>query len=105
VSIRTRRWLREKKRALSLADAVLLGELLANTDPARYEEAALRWLSNGSRRALASTHRGRVMSQPRRLLTRNGALSVETSVPKPSHFTSYAHAPRVGSVPLRASIG
>jgi hypothetical protein len=29
---------------LSLADALLLSELLANTDPARYERAALRWL-------------------------------------------------------------
>ena len=29
---------------LSLADALALCELLANTDPARYERAALRWL-------------------------------------------------------------
>jgi hypothetical protein len=29
---------------LSLADALQLCELLANTDPARYERAALRWL-------------------------------------------------------------
>ncbi len=29
---------------LSLADALLLCQLLANTDPARYERAALRWL-------------------------------------------------------------
>ena len=29
---------------LSLADAHLLCELLANADPARYERAALRWL-------------------------------------------------------------
>src|SRR3954451_19243405 len=29
---------------LSLADALLLCELLANTDVARYERAALRWL-------------------------------------------------------------
>lgn len=29
---------------LSLADALALCELLANTDPARYECAALRWL-------------------------------------------------------------
>jgi hypothetical protein len=29
---------------LSLADALLLCELLANTDPARFERAALRWL-------------------------------------------------------------
>jgi hypothetical protein len=29
---------------LSLADALTLCELLANTDPARYERAALRWL-------------------------------------------------------------
>jgi hypothetical protein len=29
---------------LSLADALLLCELLANTDPPRYERAALRWL-------------------------------------------------------------
>ena len=29
---------------LSLADALLLCELLANTDPSRYERAALRWL-------------------------------------------------------------
>jgi hypothetical protein len=29
---------------LSLADALLLCELLAKTDPARYERAALRWL-------------------------------------------------------------
>ncbi len=29
---------------LSLADARLLCELLANTDSARYERAALRWL-------------------------------------------------------------
>jgi hypothetical protein len=29
---------------LSLADARLLCELLANVDPARYERAALRWL-------------------------------------------------------------
>ncbi len=29
---------------LSLADALLLCELLANTDPMRYERAALRWL-------------------------------------------------------------
>jgi hypothetical protein len=29
---------------LSLADALLLCELLAKADPARYERAALRWL-------------------------------------------------------------
>ena len=29
---------------LSLADALMLCELLANTDPSRYERAALRWL-------------------------------------------------------------
>jgi hypothetical protein len=29
---------------LSLADALLLCELFANVDPARYERAALRWL-------------------------------------------------------------
>jgi hypothetical protein len=29
---------------VSLADALLLCELLANADPARYERAALRWL-------------------------------------------------------------
>src|SRR6476469_3124032 len=29
---------------LSLADALSLCELLANTDPTRYERAALRWL-------------------------------------------------------------
>jgi hypothetical protein len=29
---------------LSLADALLLCELLANVDPKRYERAALRWL-------------------------------------------------------------
>jgi hypothetical protein len=29
---------------LSLADALSLCELLSNTDPARYERAALRWL-------------------------------------------------------------
>ena len=29
---------------LSLADALSFCELLANTDPARYERAALRWL-------------------------------------------------------------
>jgi hypothetical protein len=29
---------------LSLADALLLCELLANADPARYKRAALRWL-------------------------------------------------------------
>lgn len=29
---------------LSLADALLLCELLAKTDPKRYERAALRWL-------------------------------------------------------------
>jgi hypothetical protein len=29
---------------LTLADALLLCELLANVDPARYERAALRWL-------------------------------------------------------------
>ena len=29
---------------LSLSDALLLCELLANADPARYERAALRWL-------------------------------------------------------------
>jgi hypothetical protein len=29
---------------LSLADAVLLCELLANVDPTRFERAALRWL-------------------------------------------------------------
>ena len=29
---------------LSLADALALCELLAKTDPARYERAALRWL-------------------------------------------------------------
>jgi hypothetical protein len=30
--------------SLSLADALSLCELLAKTDPARYERAALRWL-------------------------------------------------------------
>jgi hypothetical protein len=29
---------------LSFADALLLCDLLANADPARYERAALRWL-------------------------------------------------------------
>jgi hypothetical protein len=29
---------------LSLADALVLCELLANADPTRYERAALRWL-------------------------------------------------------------
>jgi hypothetical protein len=29
---------------LSLEDALMLCELLANADPARYERAALRWL-------------------------------------------------------------
>jgi hypothetical protein len=29
---------------LSLAEPLLLCDLLANTDPARYERAALRWL-------------------------------------------------------------
>ena len=33
---------------LSPADALSLCELLANVDPARYERAALRWLSSGS---------------------------------------------------------
>jgi hypothetical protein len=31
---------------LSLADALLLCELLANTDPARWERVALRWLQH-----------------------------------------------------------
>jgi len=31
-------------RGLSLPDALLLCELLANVDPVRYEPAALRWL-------------------------------------------------------------
>jgi hypothetical protein len=31
---------------LSLADALSLCELLANTDPQRYERAALRWLQH-----------------------------------------------------------
>jgi hypothetical protein len=30
--------------SLSLADALLLCELLAKVDPSRYERAALRWL-------------------------------------------------------------
>jgi hypothetical protein len=35
---------RPQMGGLSLADALSLCELLANTDPARYERAALRWL-------------------------------------------------------------
>ena len=45
-----------------------------------------------------------VMSQPRRLRTRN-LPSVETRARNPSHLTSYAQSPRVGSLPLRASMG
>jgi len=44
---------------LSLADALLLCELLAKTDVARYERAALRWLTAVHRRAATATHRGR----------------------------------------------
>ena len=40
---------------LSLADALLLCELLAKTDVARYERAALRWLQ----RSLMSGYRAR----------------------------------------------
>jgi hypothetical protein len=36
---------------LSLADALLLCELLANADPARYERAALRWLQRFNERS------------------------------------------------------
>ena len=43
---------------LSLADALLLCELLANTDPARYERAALRWLQRFIDERLPP-HRGR----------------------------------------------
>jgi hypothetical protein len=44
---------------LSLADALLLCELLANTDPARYERGALRWLQRFIDRAVAAAYRGR----------------------------------------------
>jgi hypothetical protein len=37
---------------LSLAAALMLCELLANTDPARYERPALRWLERFIRRLL-----------------------------------------------------
>jgi hypothetical protein len=37
---------------LSLADALLLCELLANLDPARYERAALCWLERLTRERL-----------------------------------------------------
>jgi hypothetical protein len=46
-----------KMGELSLADAPLLGELLAKVDPARYDRAALRWLQRFHRRAIATTHR------------------------------------------------
>jgi hypothetical protein len=39
---------------LSLADALLLCELLANTDPTRYERAALRWLDRFMEERLVS---------------------------------------------------
>jgi hypothetical protein len=46
---------------LSVADALSLCELLANTDPACYERAALRWLQRfideGSARAIADAMR------------------------------------------------
>jgi hypothetical protein len=43
------------------------------------------------------------MFHPRRLRTRSGP-SVETLARKPSHFTSYAQAPRAVRVPDRASM-
>jgi hypothetical protein len=42
---------------LSLADALSLCELLANTDPARYERAALRWLHRFIDERLPPPHR------------------------------------------------
>jgi hypothetical protein len=41
---------------LSLEDALLVRELLANVDPARYERAALRWLQRFIGRATAAAH-------------------------------------------------
>ena len=43
-TFRPLRWPRGRWAASSLADALLLCELLANADPSRYERAALRWL-------------------------------------------------------------
>jgi hypothetical protein len=49
---------------LSLADALLLCELLANTDPARYERAALRWLERFIDERLPPLTESRSLRQP-----------------------------------------
>ena len=41
---------------LSLAAALLLCELLANADPARYERAVLRWLQRFIDERIATAH-------------------------------------------------
>ena len=47
-AIQRRHWnaaeMAAREMGTSLEDALLLRELLANVDPARYERAALRWL-------------------------------------------------------------
>ena len=49
---------------LSLADALLLCELLANTDPVRYERAALRWLQRFIDERYRHSPRLRSLPQP-----------------------------------------
>jgi hypothetical protein len=51
---------------LSLADALLLCELLANVDPARYERAALRWMQRFIDERLRRSPRWRLQHQPLR---------------------------------------
>jgi hypothetical protein len=69
---------------LSLSDALLLCELLANTDPAPYERAALRWPRAVHQRAPAAAHRGRAC--------RSGACGASTRPAKRRHRDAEAAA-------------
>jgi len=65
---------------LSLADALLLCELLANTDPARYERAAQRWLQRFIDDGYHHSRRSRLL----RRRWRNFETARGTSAPKRS---------------------
>jgi hypothetical protein len=64
---------------LSLTDALSLCELLANTDPARYERAALRWLQRFIDERCRHSPKWRSLPQP----SPSFATALETPVSRP----------------------
>jgi hypothetical protein len=74
---------------LSLADALALCELLANTDPTRYERAALRWLHQRERSNDAR-------SQPNSSQKRTTGVVLDTTVP-----TRFTESPTLTAADVR----